>query len=151
MSESDVEAASTIWARAVGRRDGRPPATAETARVGIERRLALEGAALVVDRLDGRPAGFALLAPRESSVELFYLAVDPDVWGRGVAGRLLHRVDEHARQLGHDRLELWVIDDNERAVRTYERAGWRRTADVQQDPPGSPVERRFVRTVKPAR
>lgn len=106
---------------------------------------------MLIDRLDGRAAGFALLAPQESSVELFYLAVDPDVWGLGVAGRLLHRVDEHAGRLGREHLELWVIEDNDRAVTTYERAGWSRTADLRQEPAGSPVERRFVRTVRATR
>ena len=149
MHETDVEAAARIWARAVGRRDGVQPATTATARTGIERRLALDGATLLVDRQDGHAVGFALLAPRTGNVELFYLAVDPDAWGLGVASRLLRRIDERARDLGHDRLELWVIEDNERAIKTYERAGWVPTADLQQDPPGSSVERRFVRTVGP--
>nr|BFE73485.1 hypothetical protein GCM10020092_067860 [Actinoplanes digitatis] len=68
--------------------------------------------------------GFALFAPRARTLELFYLAVDPGDWGTGVGTRLLRGVAEHARAIGRERLELWVIADNERAIAVYERSGW---------------------------
>jgi GNAT superfamily N-acetyltransferase len=95
-------------------------------------------------------AGFALLAPTASVVELYYLAVDPDIWGAGVARALLTRVDSEARALGFDALELWVIDDNHRAIAVYERSGWIRTEHTQRDSPRSRLERRFVKQLNSA-
>ncbi len=53
------------------------------------------------------------------------LYVVPDAWGTGVAGRL-H--DEALRLLAADgatTARLWVLEDNGRARRFYERRGWR--------------------------
>jgi GNAT superfamily N-acetyltransferase len=140
--------AATIWARARAQRDGAPqPLGIEETLPGIHRRLALEGATLLLAWQGGRPVGFTLFAPRSRTLEVFYLAADPDVWGTGVASHLLLTIERHARELGHKTLELWVIDDNERAVRLYERAGWRSTDDVKRDAPQSRPERRFLRHV----
>lgn len=89
--------------------------------------------------------GFTLFAPRERTLEVFYLAVDPGAWGGGVGSHLLLSVEEHARELGRDTLELWVINDNERAIRVYERAGWVGTDEVQRD--AGRLERRFLKRV----
>ena len=48
-----------------------------------------------------------------------------------------------ARQSRKD-LELWVIADNERAVKTYERAGWTRTPDLKVRNDFGRVEGRFT-------
>ena len=89
--------------------------------------------------------GFALVAPRPETLELFHLAVDPRAWGRGLASELLRAVDSRARVVGRTTLELWVIDDNARAVGVYERAGWTRTRETQQDATSGRIERRLVR------
>lgn len=137
---------AAIWARAKARRDGEPSeASAEEALLGVQRRLALEGAQLLLARRGGVAAGFALFAPNATAVELYYLAVDPDAWGAGVASGLLTGVDAEARALGYDTLELWVIDDNERAIVVYERSGWVRTEQTKRDGPSSRPERRFVK------
>jgi len=144
----EVAAAAAIWARAKARRDRDPePATVEATVPGIRRRLDLPGAKLLLARRDGRPAGFALVAPRTRTLELFYLAVDPDAWGSGVGTRLLRDVEEHAREVGREVLELWVINDNERAIRVYERAGWAGTDEVERDPASGRLERRFLRHI----
>ena len=100
---------------------------------------------MLLARQGGGAVGFALFAPNATAVELYYLAVDPDAWGAGVASLLLTCVDDDARVLGCDALELWVIDDNERAIAVYERSGWVRTEQTKRDAPLSRLERRFVK------
>lgn len=147
--ESGATESATIWARAKARRDLEPePATAGETMPGIRRRLSIDGAKLLLARRDGRPVGFVLLAPRTRTVEIFYLAVDPDAWGGGVATRLLLSAEDHARQIGRRTLELWVIADNERAIRVYERSGWVGTEEVQRDPSSGRLERRFLRHLR---
>ncbi|MGZ4743557.1 MAG: GNAT family N-acetyltransferase [Oryzihumus sp.] len=146
-----VRASAAIWARAKARRDQDPePAAVEDTIPGIGRRLGLEGARLLLARRDGHPVGFTLFAPRERTLEVFYVAVDPEAWGCGVASRLLLAAEDQARQLGRETLELWVIDDNARGIGVYERAGWVGTDQVQRDPTSGRVERRFVRHLRQA-
>ena len=141
-----VTEAAAIWARAKARRDQDPePAATEEALPGVRRRLGIEGATLLLARRDGQPVGFTLFAPRPQTLEVFYLAVDPGAWGRGVGSQLLFSVEDHARALGRGTLELWVIHDNDRAIAVYERSGWTGTQDVQRDPASGRLERRFVR------
>jgi GNAT superfamily N-acetyltransferase len=141
-----VRESAAIWARAKAWRDQDPePATVEHTIPGIRRRLGLEGARLLLARRGGHPVGFTLFAPRARTLEVFYVAVDPDAWGCGVASRLLLAAEDEARQLGRETLELWVIDANVRAIGVYERAGWVGTEQVQRDPTSGRVERRFLR------
>jgi ribosomal protein S18 acetylase RimI-like enzyme len=137
-------AAALVWARATARRDGRVQRDARDTLPGIRRRLALDGAALLLAHQDGAVVGFAITAPHASTLEVFYLAVEPDAWGRGAGSRLLREVDELARTSGRACLELWVIASNDRAIATYEQAGWTRTGDHQVTSEGS-CETRLVR------
>lgn len=144
-----VKDAAAIWARAKARRDQDPePATVEETMPGIRRRLSIDGAKLLLARRDGHAVGFTLFAPRTGTLEVFYLAVDPDAWGLGVASHLLLGAEKHARQIGRETLELWVINDNERAIRVYEKAGWVGTEEVQRDPASGRLERRFLRHIR---
>jgi len=144
-----VRESAAIWARAKACRDQDPePATVEDTVPGIRRRLGLEGAGLLLARRDGDPVGFTLFAPRARTLEVFYLAVAPDAWGCGVASRLLLAAEDQARRLGRETLELWVIDDNARAIAVYERAGWVGTEEVQRDPSSGRLERRFLRHLR---
>jgi GNAT superfamily N-acetyltransferase len=87
--------------------------------------------------------GFAIVVPRENTIEVLYLAVDPGLWGQGAGRTLLEFIRRQALQSRKD-LELWVIADNDRAVQTYERAGWTRTQDVKVRNDSGRVERRFT-------
>ncbi len=40
-------------------------------------------------------------------------------------------MEDHGREIGHETLELWVINDNERAIGVYERACWVGTEEVK--------------------
>ncbi|MEU4690348.1 GNAT family N-acetyltransferase [Actinoplanes sp. NPDC023714] len=138
----DAVEAARIWARAAAVRDGlAPPSALASSLAGVERRLA-QGGVLYLARVGDRAVGFAVLV----GPELVYLAVDPDVWGAGVASRLLAHVDEEALRAGFESLELWVIDDNVRAKAVYERAGWTPTGDLQDA--GGRAERRLVKQLR---
>ncbi|AWB86085.1 hypothetical protein C3E77_05285 [Mycetocola zhujimingii] len=76
-------------------------------------------------------------------MEIIYLAVDPQAWGQGVAGQLLDFIRRRSETAGTP-LELWVIADNDRAVSSYERAGWTRTANVEVRNSSGRPERRYT-------
>ncbi len=143
-----VRSAALIWARATALRDGLPePATGEEKMPGIQRRLSLEGSRLLLARQVDTYVGFTLFAPQAENLEIFYLAVGPDSWGSGVASALLVGAEEHARSLGRAALELWVINDNDRALGVYERAGFADTKQVKLDEFSGQIERRLLKQI----
>lgn len=142
-----VEAA-WIWARATAARDRRSePPSGEEKIPGIQRRLSLEGSSLLLARRDSKSVGFALFAPHSDSLEIYYLAVDPDSWSSGVASALLAGTQDHARSIGRAKLELWVIDDNKRALGAYARSGFVDTGQLKRDETTGQVERRLVKHI----
>lgn len=112
--------------------------------------------------VDGRVVGFASSGPcrlesgddktLDTTVfaepgtigELYGFYVHPDSWGTGVANELHDHAIEALRADGWGRLKLWVLADNARARRFYERHGW--TADgatAALTIPGAPIEVRY--------
>lgn len=79
----------------------------------------------------GRVAGFASAGPSDESGapldagSLRALYVDPPAQGAGVGGALLDAAEDHLRERGFRRAELWVFERNEHARAFYERRGWR--------------------------
>jgi GNAT superfamily N-acetyltransferase len=65
-------------------------------------------------------AGFVAVRPPW----LDALYVRPAAWGTGVAARLHDRAVEALREAGVERARLWVLEENRRARRFYERRGW---------------------------
>lgn len=57
--------------------------------------------------------------------EVFAIYVHPDRWGDGLGHDLLMAGMDQLRGMGHDKALLWVLRDNQRARRFYERQGWR--------------------------
>ncbi|OZD10291.1 hypothetical protein CH275_01010 [Rhodococcus sp. 06-235-1A] len=142
----DPQMLASIWVRSTAIRDGSvEPGDVSAAVAGIRRRLEFVDACVLVAERRGRSVGFALGAPLGDVLELFYLAVDPEVWGEGIATRLLRAVDSFADSVGCETCVLWVIEDNERAIGVYENAGWIGTDDTQTDAASGRVERRLVR------
>jgi GNAT superfamily N-acetyltransferase len=99
------------------------------AELPIERRAAQwRESPPIVAEVDGTVVGFVSVgASRDSdaSGELFAIYVDPLRWGTGVGRELIAAGEARLRDLGHIDVILWVLDDNPRARRFYERAGWR--------------------------
>ncbi|MEP7762580.1 GNAT family N-acetyltransferase [Sanguibacter sp. 25GB23B1] len=138
--------AAGIWARATALRDSLPEvAPVEDKLLGIQHALHAEGGSLHLATSGTRAGGFAVVVPHGETSEIRYLATDPSLWGGGIATALLDHVRAHALATGASAMELWVIADNERAVQTYERAGWTATAEVEVRHAGGRPERRYVR------
>jgi GNAT superfamily N-acetyltransferase len=106
----------------------------------------------VADR-DGTVVGFTSVGPSrdERGVgELYAIYVDPDEWSTGTGRALIERAEERLRE-GYAEVTLWVLEDNPRARRFYERAGWTldgaRKAESRWDvrAPEVRYRKRFVR------
>ncbi|WP_425862714.1 GNAT family N-acetyltransferase [Arthrobacter sp. TWP1-1] len=145
----DLEAAreaATIWGLAKAHRDQNfEPDPVEKTLPGIQRRLDIAGAELILAARSDNYVGFTLFAPRGESLEIFYLAVAPDSWGGGVAKALLASVEGYARDMSRATLDLWVISDNERAINVYKRAGYTDSGQLQHDDSSDRTERRMVK------
>ena len=87
----------------------------------------------LVAEVDGRIVGFVGVGQsRDSDAEgeLYTIYVDPGHWGSGVGRELIRAGEERMRGLGYRHVVLWVLDENARARRFYEVAGW--TADGER-------------------
>ena len=90
-----------------------------------ERRVA----EVVIASFEGEPAGFALFFHNFSTflgrpgIYLEDLFVIPTLRGHGIGKTLLSYLARLAVERGGGRLEWWVLDSNEPAIRFYERLG----------------------------
>lgn len=92
----------------------------------------------LVEDLDGVVVGFVAVGDAHeegADGELYAIYVRPDRWGTGAGRQLMEAGEARLRELGHQRAILWVFEDNPRARRFYERAGWetdgaRQTAEL---------------------
>jgi len=78
----------------------------------------------------GRVIGFASVGPcrdedaSEGEGELYALNVLPEHWGTGLGAELLARASRRLEELGCAPVSLWVLSENARARRFYEREGF---------------------------
>jgi len=81
----------------------------------------------LVAEVAGEIVGFvAVGASRDAGAggELFAIYVHPDHLGEGIGTDLITAGEQRLRELGHGHAILWVLEDNPRARRFYEAAGW---------------------------
>ncbi len=74
---------------------------------------------------DGRVTGFVSIGESRDEPgkgELFAIYVLPEAWGAGAGPALMASALEGLR--GYSSATLWVLEDNPRARRFYEREGW---------------------------
>ncbi|HEY0037281.1 MAG TPA: GNAT family N-acetyltransferase [Longimicrobium sp.] len=89
------------------------------------------GAEVVIAEADGEPVGFALFFHNYSTflaqpgLYLEDLYVRPEARGRGIGRALLAHLARLARERDCGRLEWWVLDWNEAAIRFYHSLGAR--------------------------
>ena len=77
--------------------------------------------------VDGEIVGFVAVGRSrdpDAEGELYTIYVDPTHWGAGVGRELIRAGEERMRELGYQRVALWMLDGNSRAQRFYESAGW---------------------------
>lgn len=93
---------------------------------------------LVAGTEGGELAGWAAFGPyrdgdaRTADAELYALYLRPEHIGQGVGRTLLTEVTHRCAAAGHRTMYLWVLKDNTRARRFYERAGF--GADGAEEP-----------------
>jgi GNAT superfamily N-acetyltransferase len=71
--------------------------------------------------------GFARFGPSRENpavAEIGMLYAIPEVWGTGIGKQLMLATLTALGQAGCTQATLWVLEDNERARRFYEAAGW---------------------------
>jgi ribosomal protein S18 acetylase RimI-like enzyme len=67
------------------------------------------------------------------------LALEPSLWGSGLAGQLLAAGHGRVREQGLSAVELWTVADNLRAQRFYEKAGYVPTGATEESKHGAPL------------
>jgi ribosomal protein S18 acetylase RimI-like enzyme len=65
--------------------------------------------------------------------ELYAIYVQPAAWGRGAGQALMAETLARLSSEGFGQAMLWVLEDNPRTRRFYERAGWRADGGVQEE------------------
>ena len=92
------------------------------------------------------------MRPAQSlATELYALYVAPAHWSTGAGRALMGRVLAEAQAEGYPRIVLWVLEQNARARRFYERAGFRlRGRTHQLDWLGGIPEVCYIRDLGPA-
>lgn len=94
-----------------------------------ELRMLTERGMLYTYAFEGVPIGMFKLQPmKHRNSHIIYLggvAIDPDHDGRGHGSAMIRSAVELARSRGFKRMELTVATANERAIRVYERTGFR--------------------------
>lgn len=100
----------------------------------------LPTAELFVGVIDEVVVGFAHAGPvRETDLgpgvgEVYGFYADPAAWGTGLADMMMAAAVGHLVEGGFERAVLWVLRDNPRARRFYERAGWTLTGRTDEWP-----------------
>jgi diamine N-acetyltransferase len=94
-------------------------------------------ASVVVAERAEEPLGVALVRPDW----LDGLYVVPEWWGKGIAAELHDHGLEIVRGLGSAQIHLWVLEENARARRFYERRGWHENGRTRVVPfPPNPLD-----------
>jgi GNAT superfamily N-acetyltransferase len=89
--------------------------------------LALDDSGIFVSESNGAVTGFVSVGASrdaEREGELYAIYVVPEAWGTGAGRELIAAGEEWLRANGYGSATLWVLDDNPRARRFYENAGW---------------------------
>jgi ribosomal protein S18 acetylase RimI-like enzyme len=86
----------------------------------------VDGARVHVVVTDTSVVGFCHAADSDDEGwgEVFSIYVHPDHWGAGHGRSLLAAGEAGLANAGHRRALLWVLEDNDRGRRFYERQGW---------------------------
>jgi GNAT superfamily N-acetyltransferase len=122
---------------------------------------------LLAEEESGELAGFTTVGPYRNNQdrddldhaygEILTMYVDPTRWGTGVGRRLMSAARDALVERGWTSLRLWVLADNSRARRFYERAGLvtdgeRSTYELQRSggrPPVGLIELRYAGRLGP--
>lgn len=95
--------------------------------------LAAPNAVLLVAKVEGALAGYALVALRKGSAvaRLYSIGIDPAFRGRNLGLALLKAAEKAARAHGAGAMRLEVRSRNRRAIALYEAKGYRRFGRIE--------------------
>jgi GNAT superfamily N-acetyltransferase len=106
----------------------------QLADLSVERRVRLwesflprDDVGIFVSVTDGAVTGFVSVGESNDvggEGELYAIYVHPDYWGTGAGRDLIATAERWLSSHGYEWATLWVLDDNPRARRFYEVAGW---------------------------
>jgi GNAT superfamily N-acetyltransferase len=136
MSESDVEAAVALIARAMNADEGRWAARTMDFHFGCRRHGLDDGRVYYLCRQAGGVRGLVglhhVIWGPEENVWLAWFAVDPDCQGQGLGRRMLTAVERLACERGYRKLLVETYDHNhfDKARRFYESNGLREAGRV---------------------
>ncbi|MFD7054277.1 GNAT family N-acetyltransferase [Streptomyces mirabilis] len=83
--------------------------------------------------------GFASFGPSQdtqATAEIGTLYAMPEIWGTGIGKQLMLATLTTLGQADYTQATLWVLEDNERARRFYEAAGWGADGAAVEDSTG---------------
>jgi RimJ/RimL family protein N-acetyltransferase len=106
LAELDAERRRRVWKRALEESPDEPVLLAEQ---------------------EGCVVAFASVGPSREDPdegELYAIYALPPAWGGGAGTELMRESLAALRELGYRTATLWVLEDNPRARRFYEREGW---------------------------
>jgi ribosomal protein S18 acetylase RimI-like enzyme len=89
-----------------------------------------------VAEIDGGIAAFVSVGPSrddDAEGELYAIYALPHAWGTGVGSALMRAGIGSMRDAGYSDAILYVLDDNSRARRFYEREGWALDGGTKRD------------------
>ncbi|MEV6162833.1 GNAT family N-acetyltransferase [Streptomyces sp. NPDC052052] len=88
---------------------------------------------------EARVVGFTSFGPSQESpaiAEIGTLYALPEVWGTGAGKQLMLATLSALEKADYTQATLWVLEDNQRARRFYEAAGWRADGAAVEDTTG---------------
>jgi len=136
----DTDRDAEDWLAVNARAFAEHPEQGRISRADLEARLAepwfdARGFWLARSAVDGALLGSMWTKVSGRTGEIYVLGIDPAAQGRGLGGLLTAVAMQRFAELGErelDEIDLYVEGDNAPAIRTYQKAGFRRRrADVQ--------------------
>jgi N-acetylglutamate synthase-like GNAT family acetyltransferase len=140
-SAADVPAISAILSRAFAEFEPvyTPGGFAATTPTADEIEARWDEGPVWIALLDGKIVGTVATVPKGDSLYVRSMAVLPEARGHHIGERLLDHVEGYAREHGLVRLFLSTTPFLDRAIRLYEKYGFRRKDSGPQDLFGTPI------------
>ncbi|ACB85959.1 GNAT family N-acetyltransferase [Natranaerobius thermophilus] len=126
MTLNDHEEAVTIWENAEG-----ISVTKSDSRDNIFRFLQRNPGLSLVAEKEGRVLGTVMGGHDGRRGYLHHLAVIPEFRGTGLAKWLVDECLERLREEGIEKCHLFVVKENDRAMRFWNKSGWTRRDELE--------------------